>query len=360
MRDQLRSSVGQFVAGATHPSLPALAGTILVAVGLFVVCLIEVSPRTMANPAAQVLVKKSRDQYGHLTLNALRLRQSPPQEDCVVIIGDSMIYQAIPRPQSLEQDLRERIGGRVAVRTLAAGALTQWEAIVLTDSVQDWLHGVVVLEITPFNLSMGGNAQRERIAQPRLAIDSPSLLDETRRAGQAPRRALGNYFLDHYSFFATRVDSPFQLPAWYSYPKHGLRTWTDAQWSASEPRFTSWVKGFERESPHNLEIYGRMIARLKQNPRIKVALLEGAENPRNQELAGRAAYAKYRMVVTEFARREGVPYLDISAAAQLEASDFADYAHLASSKARARYAKALAEGLAEVMKDTRLDQGGRR
>jgi hypothetical protein len=361
MRYQLRTAINQFALGATHPSLPALLGALGVAAALFVLCLLEVTPRTMAMPSAQFILKKSRDRDGRVTLEVLRLRQAPPQGLNVVIIGDSMIYQAIPQPENLENALRARLHVPATVHILASGALTQWEAVPLADSLGEKFRGVVAVEISPFNVAMGGAAQKERIVHPRMALDSPAFRAEAIRAGQMLPRQTGIYFLDHYSFFSTRVDSLLPMPDWYSPHKPGLAEWTVSQWKGSRGKIVGWIKNYAREGPHNMDIYARMIQRLQAKPGVAVALLEGAQNPRNQTIAARPTephpYDRYREDMANFARRNGVAYWDIAEAAHLTENDFADYAHLKDSAARKRYISALADRLASLIAEKGLVPG---
>ncbi len=353
MWNRFGTAIRQFAIGATCPSLPALLGAILVAVGLFVLCVLRVTPDTMATPVGQLMTRKTADAFGQLTVRTLCLRQSPPQGMSVVLIGDSMVYQAIPQAQALEQALRAHLHAQVPVHILAAGSLTQWEALPLTDVIGDRIHGVIVLEISPFNIAMDRADRHDRIARPRLALDSPSFLAEAMLAGEEPPRHTGNYFLDHYAFFATRVDSVLTVPAWYSQQTPALRNWTPSQWNRAESRIASWVKPYAHEAPRNMDVYARMINRLRQRPGIAVALLEGAENPRNETIAGQLidtqAYARYRQDIGQFAERIGVPYWDIAAMAQLTPDNFADYAHIANSLARRRYIGVLAEYLARLI-----------
>lgn len=365
MPDTLRMALNQFALGATRASLPALLGSVSVAALLFLLCLLELTPNTMATPAARIIVRKSRDHYGNVTLEALRLRRSPPQGLSVVLIGDSRVYEAIPRDHSLQDALSARLNTRVTVHILAAGALTQWEAVPIADSFGERVRGVVVLEISPFNVAMGGAAQHERIASPRVPLDSPALREEAHRAGETPPPQVGNYFLDHYSFFAGRVNLLLPMPDWYSQTRRGLKEWTPSQWKRARAKINGWVRSYSRERSHNLDMYARMIHRLQVNPGVVVALLEGAENPRNRDLAGKSTgartdpYARYRQDMLQFAQRNDVAYWDISADAQLTESDFADFAHISNPLARARYTKVLTDRLAALISDKQLVQGVR-
>lgn len=347
----------EFVRGATRPSAGALLGTLCVTAGLIALCAWRITPQLLANHPGYFELDE-RDEFPSLTAGALKIAVDPPDGIDAVIIGDSAIREAVTDPADLERLINQKTNRPVHVKFLAAGGLTQWGMIGVSDAIREHVKGVVLLEISPMNL---GRPPEEAGDFTRVvALPSEAYRDEVRAAGVRPPPGVGNYFLDNYRFFVARpaaVGNLFQGPVQSQQHQEEHKVpWSDKDWKRSFGRIWNWTASYDGNAARNLAIYRRMIERLRKNPDITVVLYKCIENPRNisqwrDKPAILDAVRKYDADVAAWRRKmtPGVPLLDIGAEAQLVPEDFWDSFHMMDDKARARFTSKLAEDVVRLL-----------
>lgn len=353
----------EFIRGLTQPSLPGVIGIVCVAMLLGALCVWGITPHFFASSAAGYLMKNSNDDYVSVSAEVLRLTDSPPVKPTLIAIGDSMMREAISSANELRQDISVTIKSDLDVRIFVASSLTHWQEAAIADCVRNHMHGVVVLEITPFNLAMRRGALSEAMHRRQLALTSDAFDDELRRAGLPVPRRWNNLFMDHYQFFVAREESIFQImrePVEKDdHPADNLRPWGEKHWQQKWKSVSGWVNTYKQNHVANLEVYERMIDRLRKRGDISVALLEGVQNPQLDERAEGSAEAKkirgqYRIDVEAFAKRQHVPYWDLREESNLRMEDFVDYAHITNPQARQRYTQCLAKHAAALLESRQL------
>ncbi|MGA2500905.1 MAG: hypothetical protein ABSH20_24470 [Tepidisphaeraceae bacterium] len=351
-RDILRLHAAEFARGAFTPSLPAIIGAILTAGAIFGLAMWRITPAFVAERGGY-LVRDREDVYAYLTAQTLRLARDRPAEPVCVLIGDSIIREAITSERELTREVCKKAGRTVSVHLLVAGGLSHWEAVSLTDCIRGRVHGVVAIEITPYNLTRKPRILLDLAQHPRLAVPSSAQSEECRLMHFASVYSLHNYFLDHYGFFAARVDALANL--WsgpVQPPQHrSLRLWGADDWAKGQPQ---WELAYQQHHAGNLGIYGRMITRLRESGRLTIVLLEGPENPRLKK-PGQSGdgsdplQAGYRGDVAAFARDHALEYWDLVALAELKPEEFWDFDHIRSASARKRFTEVLATRLANSL-----------
>jgi len=344
----------EFIRGATRPSLGALLGAACVGAALLGVCAWGITPHLIATKPGYFEVDK-RDEFAHLTARTLQIAESPVDGTSVVIIGDSSVREAISSPEDLEQQLLEKSGQHVTVKLLAAGGLTQWGTVAITDNIRDHIKGVVLLEISPYNLSMDEEPLTEY--ERTVAVESEAFRDEIRKFGLTPPPHTGNYFIDNYRFFVARPACLWNLvyePL--NPPQHFIehpRAWSRRQWARAYARVWAWVPHYDENKARNLAIYQRMIERLRKNRGITVALYETIESPQIQSLAhgsnDKKTKARYYTDMAAFLHENHLELLDVASEAEVGNRDFWDPFHMMTDNARRRYTAALANRLAELL-----------
>jgi len=348
----------EFANGLVEPSLPALAGTFLVALMSAVLCAWKITPQFFAEGAANYLMKNSKDGDLYLSSEVLRLVHSPPTKPALVAIGDSMMRESISSADDLRRDVLTQGGADVDVRLLVAGAVTQWEELAIADCLAGRVHGVVLLEVSPYNIATRKKPAANGAYQQRLAFTSNALDEEVRRAGVKVPGRWNNFFLDNWKFLAVRQDvlfHPMRPPVdAEAHPADRLVVWTDKQWQQKWKTIAGWVNTYEKNRDVNFEMYERMIHRLRESGLICVVLLEGVQSPRlDAKIQGSPIdiriHAQYRQDMRQFAARQNVPYWDLREEANLRAEDFVDYAHITDPQARSRYTQVLAKHVAAIM-----------
>jgi len=368
--EAIRCHAREFARGLFRPSPASIFGAIFVAAALFGLCMWRITPAFVARHEGYFM-RDALDNYVHLTGSTLRLVHSPPAEPACIVLGDSMIREAVSSEADLERIVGEKAGRPVSVHLLVADAMTQWEAVVVTDCIRGSVRGVVVLEMTPYNVALRGDDLHKRIRTPRLALDCQAEAIERKISKVERRPRLRNYFLDHYMFFAMRTEALRNLLTGpLSPPDHEVDErvpWTIAQWKREQQRITGWERHYDRFHLFNLALYQRMIDRLRQSGRISVVLLEGVLSPRMDELidgdSRGSLRRRYRADVAGFARENSLEYWDIvrdmASEGKLSARDFQDYAHLQKKDARQRFTDELGTRLVDTLRRNRFLEAGR-
>src|ERR1041385_9096177 len=149
MKQQLK----EFAGGLTEPSLPALMGTIGVALMTAALCAWKLTPAFFTGRAANYLMKNSKDGDLYISSEVMRLMESPPNKPALIAIGDSMIRESISSADELRRDVAINGGIDMDVRLLLAGAVTQWEELAIADCLPGRIRGVVLLEVSPYNIA---------------------------------------------------------------------------------------------------------------------------------------------------------------------------------------------------------------
>ncbi|MGE5608460.1 MAG: SGNH/GDSL hydrolase family protein [Bacillota bacterium] len=348
----------EFVAGTTQPSLPSVLGAICTAALCFLACMWLITPQFVAAGASKYIVMNARDDSAHITAKVLGIQQSSWHGVSLVAIGDSMLREAVTSEEVLHKLLSKKTGRNVAVHLLTGGGFSHWHAMGLADCVRDRVRGVVLLEISLYNLSLPPAAWQEVANEQRLALDSPAFDEEGRQLGMKVPHRHSNYFLNHFWFFAARTEAVLNaLTGPVPYAQHFAgesRRWMRDRLLAAQSITNKWERRYERNRDVNLAAYGRIIQHLRERNGITVVLLEGVQNPDNLRLAKDVATSKrirdqYRADVSRFAKEANVPHWDLSEAADLRPTDFEDPSHISSPAARCRYTEVLAARVAELL-----------
>src|SRR5262249_28152763 len=162
---------------------------------------------------------------------------------------------------------------------------------------------------SPYYLSMRRSALKHGPDQ-RLALSSAAFDDETRRLGLPVPRRWGNFFLDHFFFLAAREDAILRLtrkPVEAArHPADRIDPWDQQQWKMKWKSIAGWVDIYEKNRKVNFPVYERMISGLREGGNVRIALLEGVQNPKLDASADDPAEVmrvrnQYRQDVQRFA-----------------------------------------------------------
>ncbi|MDB5321400.1 MAG: hypothetical protein JWN40_3031 [Phycisphaerales bacterium] len=346
----------QWVDGVSTPSLGALAGALLVVAALFISGALLVTPKVMAN-RSELFAANSQDEFAFVTAHALKIASAPATGLSVTVIGDSSLREAITSPEVLARLVSLDAGRPIVANLLAAGGLNHFDEVALSDLLRDHLRGVILLEISPNALNWS-RPILDTTTLDRLGFKSRTLDHELRMAGVKRPHRVGNYFLDNYQFFAARSSNVTHLfNASCEARQHLIDEsgrWSDTKWKREGRKIVGWEQHFGRFEEANLDVYRRMIDRLRRNPALRVGLIETVENPRAQtQWAGfardRTARARYKADLIRLAESDKVPILGLVEEAELRPDDFIDYIHVYDSGARARFTRVLAHRVANLL-----------
>ena len=345
----------EFWAGATRPSLPALAGTIVVLFALTLLSVFGLDGRFIGGPGYGYVVSGPEDEYGFLAAEVQRFIHFPPEGESVIILGSSSLREAVTGSVGLSSLLRERTGMDVEVGNLAVGGLTLWEMMAVVDRLSEAVSGVVIFEISPNFLSDDRTSMARHAAGQRLPLYSPFLEEAVLEEGMDYPSRIGNYFLDNYRFFVSRPQSvlnairgPIQRRV------HVAETWgtpTPAQWEAAVEQMGRWRTSYASNSEFALKILGKLVDRLR-NRSLRVAFIEAVTNPDATERIlsteeARVAYGAYLVDIKRFASDAGIPYWDLQESADLAPEHFSDHSHIRIPGKRQEFTASLAELISE-------------
>ena len=298
------------------------------------------------------------DEFPFVKAAAARVAAADPstRQYRVVLIGDSAIEEALTSPRDLQRRIEKKCGRKVLVTPLLAGGMNQFEAADLCGLMQDRLHGQVVLQISPYHLSLMPTIEAYHKAVQCVGVDSSEMADALSLAGLPRPHLWGNFFLRNHEFLLartsafTRLLKPIPEPRAHLRPKErdpgNQRFQRDAEHTYID------TKGMRTKAIPNVAVYQRIIQPLRERG-ISVALLESPMNPRLASYNGvdgrginpsdRRAYHELR---AQLAADTGAALWDLSARTRLVSKDFADYIHIERDTARVRFTQALANRIA--------------
>jgi hypothetical protein len=367
----LPSSAASFWDGLAHRSLASILGAALFAALELVVACALLTPRNLARLDSRWIAADPSDEYGRMTIDALRMRYASGPERHVVYVGPSTARLALvdaQRPAQLSAALTLASGERVTFHDFTADALTLEDASVVLDYLPDHMRGVVV-----FTMSDTRNpVLREK---ERLGLDKPSLAALGAAAfNQGPlavgpaatrTRVLKDYgekqdfdtgveFLDHLSFFAVRRGALARLqPVPVRKPMHTGRHAPPGLWALAQ-------KVAETRTPQviNRQINEvSILARIAKKHGLEFVVMEAPINPRFEAMKPPDLRDYYDDRMRTFVESTGVDYWDLSPEVGLTPEDFFDAVHVGSGPARARWQHALVSHLVEFFKFHPRDDG---
>ncbi len=338
----MRGYAREIVRGATRPSLPALLGALVVALGWAVFAAVAVTPRLVAAHAGPVL--SIGFDRARATDIALRLRFSTDRHPGLVLLGASDMREAVVDATELGRRVGAHLGEPVAVHDLTVDGIHLLEIAELAACLPDGFRGVLVIGISPTQLGLPARVMVDRLDQEMklsgLACDAGVLAEEYRHAGLPAPPSTGIYVLDHFPFFASRRHDliraglghrPVERHRWLDREPLSLEEMLGRSGSAR-----ATLAGYAEHRPENLRMLTRILERARRRGRVEIVLVE---TPRNPELDGvlypRALLADHRERLLRFAREHALTYCDLGAEAGLRPPDFTDEHHLRSLAAMA-------------------------
>ena len=362
-----RRWLSELAAGAFHPSLPALVGAVVVAAVLLLSCVTLLTQDLLAGADCGYFMADWKDDYAYLTCTVLQAARTDSPKPAIALIGASALRESIAGADYLAGLMTEGPGREFRVLPLTAAGLTHWEAAAIADRIAGRVQGMVVLEVSPGKMALPQGFFEDLVRQPRLALDSAAFDEEARLAGIALPRRTGNFFLDHHGFFSARPWAVLNLVKGPVVPGlHQARTWrvlSEDEWANAEASLRQRIGGYTENGPRNFEVMGRTIARLRDAGGFQVVLLESVRNPRADRIMRDSpecskALTMYENDVRTHAETWGVPYLDITAEAELAPGEFIDTSHIWDTDAAKRYTRVLAAHLAAFMKNPQTGREG--
>jgi len=357
----------EFIQAATQPSLPALLGTLGVALTITILLVTLLTPDLLATKGYGYFLDSPTDNYAYLTSETLRISKTAPLKNYnVILMGASNIQEAV-YADYLEQLLRQQTQQPINVYKLTAGGLFLWEEICILDRVREHFQGLVVLQIAPSRLALdrahlkkGGISKHSR-----LALYCPLFDQEMRFAGIEPPQWIGNYFIDHYEFYIVRLPSLLRnlmmgAVQWSPQNAEKWRPPTQKQWNRAMSYLTEWQQEYHKYRAANFEVYRRLIQHLRERD-IEIAFLEIVRNPAAEAIIYKKPeviniFSEYQNDLKKFAQDMQVPYWDLTAAADLDAKDFIDHVHLKKPKARRRYTALLAQQISKIVPEAQMKE----
>lgn len=322
------------LAGLLRPSALGLGTTLIVTLALFA-ALSQITAGQVQRLAGWMggdRTSQSIDVY-LVTSRALGLSTSRTQEPGLVLLGGSTTRE------SLDERLASHLLGFGAsshrLTNLSGSGQTIIESVALADMLPPNFRGVVVLGVNPIRLGKANDP--ESVLHPRYGVSSPFMAEQARRLGARPDPITGRFAIDQRAFLLrmwgdltanpgtlmrAREESPRRH--WY-YDKKPLPEGILRQNFQLTSRD---LAGYDRVARDNMEALAGLIARLRSR-NISIVLLEAPVSPRFvREGIGPAAYQHHLGTMRAFTAREGVPYLNNNADADLRAQDFFDWGHL--------------------------------
>jgi hypothetical protein len=338
-----------FFEGLIRPSPASFFGAIVVAVLEIVGATLLLTPRNIAKLDPRVLMRTESDDYAQATVIAFKLRGHPKETLGVVYLGASVAERAIfdgYAPGPIEADLESEVGQPVRFYSLFAHGQLVSEALTLAEQMPPGFRGVVTLM-----LHDGHDDVRQRRARASQHMPAQLLaLDDPGAPKGKSKERTGVFFLDHFTFFASRRDNLL----WPRIAIRGQRRGGLLYHSPPAPGTEAFA--FERYAENPMPIVRQALPALNQflaemtRRGVTAVLVEAPENPDYLALKvdDHEAYLNAMKAMTA---RHGAEFWDLNPEVQVVREDFADAVHLGNDVARMRFQKIFVDHLARALRD---------
>lgn len=359
-RSFLTQSFDALIKGIWMPSWVGTAGAALVCLCWFSCCAFFITPKRFAAEPGR-FADNPQDEFPFVKARAMRVASDPTmaQSYRVVLIGDSAIGEALTSPKDLQRRIQRRVHQHVVVTPLIAGGLDQLEAVDLCAMIRDHMRGQVILQISPYNLSLIHTHEMYEKALTSIGFETRDMSDEFHREGMHRPIDFHNFFLRNHQFMLARTSAFMRLLR--PVPDPTLAVHSEKR-DSSEGRFQRdakntylATKGMRSKSGPNIEMYQRIIEPLRARG-IQVALLESPENPRLQKMNGTGQRGipttdrkYYHTVCEKLASDTGTVLWDLARRVHFSSRDYLDYIHIGRQSARIRYTQSLANRIAAAI-----------
>ncbi len=341
--------------GVTQTSAGACVGVVVVAGLWLTACLLFVTPNRLAGVDYRYWMTVHADHQTEVSFRAMRLAQAGPQSFAVVVFGDSATRDLITDWAAVEATVSKRVGRAVSVYDLSAKGMNLIEMVGLMDLIDDGFNGIVVLQIGQFHLSQTEQELAEIAELPRLALDTPVYNDELARVARAMPLRTGNYFVDHWRYYAHRVNHKFMkqlllgpIPEHFD-PRQPL---SEAKWKKESEKITAYLANYKDQRDRNRAILDRMFERLRSRSHAEVVLLELPENPNALRLRSAEMIQDHRRYLQQWGELQGLHYWNLNEDAGLAPDHFLDYVHVDNAEVESRYTDLFADRLAGLAAST--------
>jgi hypothetical protein len=356
-RPLLTQSFDALIKGLWMPSWIGTAGALLVCLLWFCGCAIFVTPKRFAAAPGR-FADNPQDEFPFVKARALQVARDPAaaQPYRVVLIGDSAIGEAITSPRDLQRRIQRRVKQHVVVTPLIAGGLDQLEAVDLCAMIRDHMRGQVILQISPYHLTLIHTHEMYEKALTGIGIETQDMSDEFHTAGFRRPIYFHNFFLRNHDFMLARTSAFMRLLRPMPDPTLLLhsekRDSSEARFQRDAKNTYLATKALKAKSEANVAMYRRIIEPLKARG-IQVALLESPANPRLQKMDGTgnrgiptADRKAYRTIRDKLVADTGTSLWDMARRVHFSTKDFLDYIHIGKQSARVKYTQALADRIA--------------
>lgn len=364
-----REIAREFWAGATKPSAPALAITLVLAASLCAGSVFLITPDFMVSRANRYFADGGMDDRIFMTATAFKLsRIDRLPAPAVFIFGTSSIREGITSEPNLADLIAARCGIRPIVHNLAIPGLTLWEMASLADMLPKHFDGVVVFATCTTDFWMDAEKIQQLAESPTLGFITPALEREAAEAGAKVPPRTGIYAWDNRGFFLARIPSLFknllwegpQKPAMHHFltaPPIDKKTWN---WTLEEGRMradANLPQAYLKSLDKSFAIYSRMCDSVAARGNVAVAFLASPINPEFIDQSfGQEHYQVLQRRIGDFARSKGAPFWDLNETARInDANVYNGPGHLRTADAEYRWTAAVADRVAELLKNRPMD-----
>jgi hypothetical protein len=352
------------VSGLLQPSAGSIVGAVLVALAELVLCCVVIRPRLIAAHGPHWIEETTEDDFAKLTWKCLRFQRIYTGKPAVVVLGSSTVHRSFTKrfdTHALSAELSEALGTPSEVVLLSANAETYEEGLVVVDQLPPTFRGAVIMMVADYKDDERDRRMRQDTRtryEERIALDSPSRDAVQLAEGRPPRGRVGNYFLDHFLFFAARRSIGTRIfplspstrplaPAIRDVARMDVRD----HWRYKG----TGVRGYAPLVSRYRGVAEKFVQVLKDRGVVPIFL----EAPRNPVLTRghEDRYAHYEEAMREFADESGATYWNFNGELDLHPDEFQDRIHLGSTAARRRFEQALLAHVVPVLRPVAAKAG---
>jgi hypothetical protein len=311
------------------------------------------SEMSLAGANGDYLPRSGRDDEAFATVTALRTGQDRANDAVILILGSSILAQAIG-------------DGEALTHKLASDGFGNWQVRMMTTPLQSPLDQFALLEIAlrgqtaqsaPVIVLVGAGPTRpgwsaakrqlEEEYRDRIGLTSSWERDEREILGEYPSRPWGVSLIDNRKFFVLNGTEAILRYLLRAPARRQIDSYANGKVNPKAQNIlaTSFAKLPDRMNDY-LEQIDRLIGRLRAIPGVRVAFVEEPISPGFIQAFGLAPIVGgFNDRMYEEAHRRGLPYFLILDAAGLAVGDYHDILHMRRGPGQVVYQKVLGDQL---------------
>jgi hypothetical protein len=284
------------------------------------------------------------DHYFYVTSELLELQDESDKTDPLFIIaGASVTQSSFGGTKKVGKALEAAFDDQFDVKLMTTGRQNLIEHFMIFDSLPKQRPVLAVRGVGPSRFTWDDEQYLDTYASDRFGINSPAYIEQLSRLDPAFQAPAGHPLLDHFGFYASRLDN---LVTKVARAVRGRKT------QRNENQFLGRLLPEEEYLKHSARVLERfnverdtitqnhdllrdLLAFVQSRENIELVVFEHPINPYFlRDFLDEEIYAQHLADMRRITEAAGVPYITPGLDSGLNAEDFFDWAHISTETAQ--------------------------